>query len=91
MLPGARRDIAGERTPADIDVVVEADLPDHPRRIVDAKRQAVMVAQLRIASPGPDGSPLNTAPNAVILSDSAALIRMPGTAIGGAGPPAGRL
>ena len=48
MLPGTRREIAGERTAADIDVVVEANLPDHPRRIVDAKRQTMMVAKLRI-------------------------------------------
>ena len=41
--------LPGRQTSADIDVVVEADLPDRPRRIVDAERETVIVAQLRIA------------------------------------------
>ena len=41
-------------------------------------------------SPGPAASPLKIAAKAVTFSDKLALTRMPGTAMGGAGPPAGR-
>src|SRR5262249_42200595 len=50
--PATWRKIAGQRPAADIDVVVEANLPDHPARIVDAKRQTMIVAQLRVAIAG---------------------------------------
>ena len=49
MIPASRREIAGQRTAANLDIVVEADLPDDPWRVVDAKRQAVIVAKLRVA------------------------------------------
>src|SRR5262249_44117012 len=53
MTPAAGRGVAGEAPTADNDIVVKAYLPDHPRRVVDAERQAVIVAQLRIAVAGP--------------------------------------
>src|ERR1700753_4246118 len=48
MVPAAGGEIAGEGTSADADVVVPTDLADYPRRIVEAKCQAVIVETLRV-------------------------------------------
>src|SRR5882724_9991993 len=49
MLPGSRCKVAGERAAADVDSVIPAELSDDPWRVVDAKRQTVIVAKLRVA------------------------------------------
>ncbi|MDH6258697.1 hypothetical protein M2427_002601 [Bradyrhizobium sp. BR13661] len=52
MIPAAGRDVAGERASADIEMIVEMNLPDKPGRIIEAKRQSMIVACLRIAVAG---------------------------------------
>src|SRR5450631_2349481 len=49
MLPASRRKVAGERAAGNFDIVIPANLSDHPWRVVDAKRQTVIVAKLRVA------------------------------------------
>src|SRR6476469_9988499 len=53
MPPGAGCDIAGQQTATNVDIKIEAHLPDDPWWIVDAKRQTVIVACLRVAVAGP--------------------------------------
>src|SRR3979490_287731 len=56
MPPGAGGEVTGKRTATDVDIIVEANLPDNPWRIVDAKRQTMIVACLRVAVAGPCGT-----------------------------------
>ena len=67
------------------------DLSDHQQRIVDAKINAVIVAQLRIIQPRPAAFPSKIAADTVQLSVKLARRRAPSTASGGDGPPLGKL
>ena len=49
MIPASGREIAGQRTSAEVEIVAPAHLADQPRRIVDPECQAVIVAKLRVA------------------------------------------
>src|SRR5215831_11664649 len=52
MIPGTRRDIAGQWIGAKPQVIVVADLSNDPWRIVHSKGQTMIVAQLRISGAG---------------------------------------